>query len=208
MKILILLLLPVLAQAQFYHFKKGERFTIKESRWVRLSNKNIERLKPSCQLLGISEIKVIKQKGESVLFKVLKNRSTRGAACEVGQLVQTNDIMADSLRINSKIYWERKNKIQQILKGHHKHTKYNAILLGDTFSVPHWEWAVVEEDFKAGGKLYYETMLCRVISSSAMVVTGFLAETSQILLEYKTSSRDYAECPSGVLFTKPMSRFF
>jgi hypothetical protein len=208
MKFLILLLFPVLSFAQFYHFEKGEQFTIKESRWARLSNANGDRLKPSCQLLGISKIEVVEQFKENILFKVLANRGLKSPACAPGTLIHTNDVMADTLRGNSKRYWLRKNKIKKILKGDHTHTTLNGIHLGDRFYLNYWEWASVEETVYVNGERFWETRLCRLLPRGAMKVIGLLAQEEQVLLEYDMPyTHGYSECPNKIIFAKPLKRF-
>lgn len=208
MKFIFLLLLPTISFAQFYFFEKGEQFTVKQSRWVRLSNESGERLSQSCQLLGISEIEVIKQFGENILFKVLANRGHKKPACKTGTLVHTNDVMADTLRTHSTIYWKRKNRMKKILAGDHIYTSLNGIHLGDKFQVNSWEWAVVEEDIIVDNEYFYETMVCRLLPRGTMHVLGFLANENKIILEYDIpSSRGYSECASGIIFTKSLNRF-
>lgn len=208
MKFILLLLLPVFSYAQFYKFEPGEKFTIKESRWMKLSDTEGRALKPSCILLGISEIEVIQQFNESVLFKVLSNRDNKQLACQPGTLVQSNDVLAHSLKTKSEIYWKRKNKILKMLKGEHKYTSLNGVHLGDYYSLSTWQWAVVEQEKTIDGEFFWETKVCRLLPRGSMKVVGLLAEEEQVLLEYNMPLvRDHKECPDKTIFAKALKEF-
>ncbi len=209
MKLALLLLFPTLSFAQFYHFEKGEKFTVKESRWTRRSNDQGQPLKPWCQLLGISEIEVVEQFKEDILFKVLKNRGSGNLLCAPGDLVHTNDVLAHTLKNDSQRYWVRKNKILSALRGEHPRRSLNGVHIGDRYSLSEgWDWAVVEESVTVDGELYWETRVCRIYARGSMKVIGLFAEEEEVLLEYDMPHpRTYKECPNKIVFAKPLKRF-
>lgn len=174
-----------------YDFQVGEEIKIQEKIWRRLQDQSGR----SCMLDFLSTVKVEKIEKDQILTRYFAPTKPSKGTCENGITLSFEPHYLDTHRDYYQSYLAKKSAIQKIKNGLSIQSM-GELSLGDSFSIPTWRWAVIEEDIGT----FKEGDLCRVQGDSFIRIEGFYQETSSVLFKYIDSTSGDRECPEETLF--------